>query len=339
MFAAIQNYFHTLAGRFGQGWNQFWFTPTDPLTLGVLRVLTGLLALYWVGTYSFDLDRFFGPQGMVSLEIVELARGAPERGWRFSYLDYLKTPEDLRAGHVAALVVLALFVFGCWTRVTSVLALAVVLSYFHRGPLVTSLVEPVLAFVIFYLCLGPAGAYCSVDRWWARRKARSRPAYERQAGAAPPKSWAATVSVRLVQVHVTLVYVMMGLGKLYGDVWWDGTAVWSLVAKPQSPLVDLTWLARHPYLVNAWTHAIVAFELGFAVLVWNRLARPLLLAVGLVMWCLLAPVTGLVTFSLMMAVANLAFVSPEALHAACSCCGGGRAGSTGSEQPKGRTPS
>jgi hypothetical protein len=50
------------------------------------------------------------------------------------------------------------------------------------------------------------------------------------------------------------------------------------------------------------------------VLVWKPLARPLLLALGVVVWASLALVTGDVTFAAAMCVASLAFVSPAVLR-------------------------
>src|SRR5205085_2642600 len=41
-----QGYWTTLAARFGEGWNRFWFTPSDPLSLGVLRIGIGLILFF-----------------------------------------------------------------------------------------------------------------------------------------------------------------------------------------------------------------------------------------------------------------------------------------------------
>ncbi|HZZ73705.1 MAG TPA: hypothetical protein VFE24_15750, partial [Pirellulales bacterium] len=49
-------------------------------------------------------------------------------------------------------------------------------------------------------------------------------------------------------------------------------------------------------------------------LIWNRLARPLLLALSVVMWGSLCLLTGDVLFSLIMIAAGLAFVSPRWLR-------------------------
>ena len=121
-------------------------------------------------------------------------------------------------------------------------------------------------------------------------------------------SVAANISVRMMQVHISALYLMMGLTKLAGETWWRGDAIWWLAASTESRLWDLTFLHRFPLLINFWTHAVVAFELLFAILIWNRLVRPLLLWIGLVMWLSLAMVTGQVSFCVMMLIANLCFV-------------------------------
>ncbi len=48
-------------------WKKFWFTPADPTLLGLLRLCTGLLAAYTIIGYTFDLQGFFGKDGLVSL--------------------------------------------------------------------------------------------------------------------------------------------------------------------------------------------------------------------------------------------------------------------------------
>ncbi len=116
----------------------------------------------------------------------------------------MPSSSELWAFHLLSLAVLVLFTIGFYTRVTSVLALVVVLSYAHRAIFLTSEFEAVLAFVLLYICLGSSGACLSVDSWRARKK---------QGVAAPPASYSATISLRLIQVHLTVVYVMMLLGQ------------------------------------------------------------------------------------------------------------------------------
>jgi hypothetical protein len=53
---------------------RFFFSPTDPTTLGFMRILTGLLLLYVHGAYSLDLKSFFGPDGWWGQESANIQR-------------------------------------------------------------------------------------------------------------------------------------------------------------------------------------------------------------------------------------------------------------------------
>jgi hypothetical protein len=314
-------YWSELTERFGAGWNRFWFEPSDPLPLCAMRPLVGLVAWLLVFSYTPDLVRLFGPEGLLPIELVNQLRG--DDWTSFSYFNHLHTPAELQMVHYVGLAVVGLFTVGLFTRVTAVLSLIVVLSYIHRAPMLTGQVEPIAAMLLAYLCLGPSGAYLSVDRWLKRRRTKSMAAGAAEDYLAVVPSMWATLAVRLVQVHLCVIYLMMGLAKLSGpnQTWWEGDSVWWLAARPGTRLVDLTdVLARHEYLVNAWTHLIPAFELAFPILVWNRLARPLLLVLAVPIWLSLALVSGLPLFCSLMLIGNLAFVSPAAWRA---CCGRG----------------
>ena len=236
------------------------------------------------------------------------------RGGSASYLDLFSSPGELMAIQVVGLAVLVLFTLGLWSRLTSILALVVILSDVHRGPMLTSQFEPVLTMVMCYLCLGPSGASWSLDRVLARRRATT--ALARAAVESCSPSWAATISIRLMQVHLALLMATMGGAKLFGATWWVGSAVWWLATRPESRLVDVTGLGE--YSINFWTHAIVAIELGFPILIWFPLLRPLVLALAALVWISLALLTGQITFALVMLVASLSYCSPGWLAAAAA---------------------
>ncbi len=303
MIASISRYFNLLAENFGRGWNRFWFTPSDPLPLAVIRLGTGAVALYCYLTLAPDLTRLFAPGGWLPLDVVRQIEGNSAM-YQWSYFNYFQGSNELWTVYILGGLVLAAFFAGWQTRVTAPLALVTVLSTVHRAPLISSQLEPLLTMVIMYLTLGPAGACLSVDAW---RKSRASSSTADQPGQRT-SSLGAGVVTRLLQVHLAMLYACMGLSKLFAESWWSGSAAWSLITRSESRLADFTWLYSHPFVVNSWTHAIVLFEIGFAILIWNRLARPLLLALAMAMWCSVTLLTGQLTFLAMMLTANLAFV-------------------------------
>jgi predicted DCC family thiol-disulfide oxidoreductase YuxK len=102
---------------------------------------------------------------------------------------------------------------------------------------------------------------------------------------------------------------MAGLAKLRGDAWWNGFAVWGVLAAGEFRRFNLTWLAAFPMLLNAMTLGGLAFELGYPVLIWIRRLRPILLGFALLLHLGIDLALGLTEFGLTMLAGNLAFVS------------------------------
>lgn len=301
MGAAVQNYFSELVAATGDCWNRFWFTPTDRRPLDGLRIFAGCISLYLLATLAPDLGFYFGENGILPVESVYQMEGELKS---LSYLDYFTSTQELLIIHILGMVVVGLFTFGILTPITSVGALIVMLSTVHRAPMITSLVEPVITMLLFYICVGPAGPIAGVVRLFTQRSNEQ------------VSTWA-TVALRLIQVHLVLLYAMMGLSKLMSEAWWNGTGSWWLMARPESRLIDLTGIADFTvgttaigiYLINFWTHLVVIFELAFAVLVWNRLLRPLLLGWSVVHWIGIGIVLGQPLLAVTMIGANIAFLS------------------------------
>ncbi len=301
MIARTKDYFSRLSHGFGEGWTNFWFVPSDPATVSAIRLLTGVVLVYLHATLSFDLVAFFGPQGL--LPVIDIASLEANT---FSYLNYATSATELWIMHLAGLVVLLLFAAGLWTRVTTVLALIVFLSVVHRAPMITGRTEVVIAMVLLYLCFAPCGARFSLDR--------RRLAGKTNAVSLVP-STTATIATRLIQIHLALLVAMMAFSQLSSEIWWGGTGLWFLMTREQSRLIDFTSWGGSPLLIDFLTHAFIAFEVAFPILVWFPLLRPLMLGLAVVMWGGLALVTGDVTFGLMMLIASVAFVSPAAILA------------------------
>jgi hypothetical protein len=307
-----------IPGHFGHAWTSFWFTPSDPIVLSLLRVLVGLVALWWYLSLLANLQEWFGPEGIFPLSIaLDSRRNATgDPAFAFSLLDYVSSISQLWLVYGLGLAAIVMMLCGIFSRISTIAALIFVLSFVQRAPMLSRPVDNILAMLMFYLCLGPSGACFSVDSCLRHRK---------QNVAAITLSSAATVAIRVMQVHLALVYAAMAISQLQGDKWWQGTAIWWLMARPESRLVDLTGLSSmgmaFEYLVNLLTYAIVLYELCFAVLIWNPVARPILLLLGIFVWGGLALIGGSVSFCVLMFVATLAFLRPETLRSWCARCG------------------
>lgn len=218
--------------------------------------------------------------------------------------------------HLFCLGVLALFTCGAMTRVTSILALLITISYAHRAMLANYGLDQINTVLIFYLTLSRCGDAYSVDRLWFRfRKARRQLALGTVSQISPPSPhWTNNLATRLLQFHYCVIYFMAGISKLQGESWWAGEAVWRTAANYEYQSADLTWLAHVPWLVNLVTHGTILWEISFCFLVWNPLLRPLILLCGVAMHLGIGGFLGMWTFGSAMIFGYLAFVSPAVIQ-------------------------
>jgi hypothetical protein len=280
---------------FGQAWLRFWFAPAEPRPLAVVRILTGLLGLLLAASYAADLERWFGPDGMLPVEAVADWGSRPTS----SLFSLTTAPAVLWALFGTLLLALVAVMVGLASQAACLVAAVLWASLLQRGPMLAGPADDCLSVLLWCLAVGPCGAYWSLDRLMADR--RGLP----PAGESP---WA-RVSLGLLRVHATAITGAVLLAQLKGDVWWDGTAAWWLADRP-SQFLDLTGLFRRSeYLMNLTTHAIVLFELAFAVGLWVNVTRRPLARLGLFAW----PVVGLLVGEPYWGAAMAIFCVPEAV--------------------------
>ncbi len=289
-------------------WDRFWFTSVDPATLATIRICSGLMLLYTHLVWSFDLSSFYGPQGWIPADLVqktwESQGGANHYFWsHFLAIDSLSL---LWLAHGVALLVFLFLTLGLFSRVAAVMAFLFTVSYMHRATGALFGLDQINVMLTMYLLIGPCGARFSVDAW-----RRTSSATRDRVDDRPLKSIAANIAIRLIQIHMCVIYFFAGARKLLGASWWDGSAMWLSIANSEYQTVDLTWMASLPVLLALITHIIVLFELSYCVLIWNRLTRPIVLLTAVLMHLGIATCLGMATFGLAMLIGNLAFIAPH----------------------------
>ena len=275
-------------------WTTFWFTPSDPALLGILRILTGTLLTWSSVIWLCDQEGFFGQNGWQSAGNVWRLNDQP---WHWSWYFVAQTPT---AGWLlAALSVLAALSLsvGFFTRTAACIAFAGYISAVNRAPLNTFGFDDALGIMLVPMVIGSAGARFSVDSIF--KKIRPIPNIE------------TTIAMRLIQVHLCIIYFFSGCGKLLGASWWEGTALWGAVANIQYRTIDLTLLAWHPLLVNALTLCALFWEISYVALIWPRLTRPIFLVTAVFVHLGIGLTMGMMEFGIAMLIANMAFLPPH----------------------------
>ena len=291
----VKAFFHS----WSVAWNRFWFCPQDPVVLGMMRIMVGCIVFYCHLVWTFELTTFLGPDGLLPPEYRELFFG---NSFAWSHLDWFLTPTALVTVHMIGLIVVATFTIGRWTRWSAIATALLVISYANRGTGALFGLDQINALLCIYLAIGNSGGAFSVDDWLAKR---------RGAGEGNRRDTSTRIATRLIQIHMCIVYLFAAIGKLQGDTWFNGEAVWGALASYEYQTLDMTWLSQYMWLVAIMTLSSLAWELSYAALVWPKLTRPIVLALAIPVHLGIGMCMGMMTFGLIMLVGNFAFVDPK----------------------------
>ncbi len=305
MTRLIGQYVRGLLHATTDGWNRFWFRPSDPATLCVIRVLAGSMLFYTHLIWALNSNAFFGTNSWLSPKAIGRMQ---DGGFAWSHLYLIESAMGLSLAHAAALVVFAMLTVGLCTRTVSVLAFLITVAYANRVPGAMFGLDQINGLLAMYLMVGPSGARYSLDRLLANRRAETRPRDVQP-------SVCANIAIRLMQFHLCVIYLFAGLSKLQGPTWWSGVAFWGGIANLEYQSLDVTWLVKWPLVINLLTHICVAWEISYCALIWNRWTRPIMLLLAIPVHLGIAFCMGMMTFGTVMLIANVAFVSPLLMSA------------------------
>lgn len=239
--------------------NEGLFGFVSPVTMGVMRMVTGTLALVNFLMLSIDFEAWFTDKGFTpAWHATRWADSVPR-------LNLLEGVTDSRVTFVFFVLacVAALFTaIGLWSRVSSIALFVLIATFHHRNPMILHSGDTLLRQMAFIVMLSPSGAACSVDRLVGLWKGTA------SLIPAMVSAW----PQRLMQFQVTVVYFTTVWHKWTGTDWQNGTATWFV---PQLHEFDRfpapAFMDQQP-MVAITTYGTLLVELGIAFLAY---AKPL----------------------------------------------------------------
>jgi vitamin K-dependent gamma-carboxylase-like protein len=283
------------SSRLQTGIDAFLEEPDAPRALAILRIATAGFALLQAALWYPDWLSFFGPDGWMQWEISRVLND----GWTLhiaqvhAVLKHLGLAPEQTVSvfywfYVAS--ILGLLV-GWHTRVWAVLAC--LCHYVIMGSLAAFVygVDIFLQMALFYLMVMPASRAWSLD---ARQGRVTRAA-----------TWHTGLSLRVLQVHLCLVYLSAGVEKLLSPEWWNGNVIWRSLVQPDFRQLDFTWLARHPWMPISLSWFTMILESGYWAAMWVPRLRVLWLAGIVALHVGIGLFLGLRLFGLIMIVLSV----------------------------------
>ena len=288
-----------------RGWDRFWFTPTLPHTLAVIRIACGGMLAYIHVIWASLIGDFLGEYAWIDQATIH---NLHRNDWVWSWLFYVESPTILWAHQLVAILASLLMMLGLFTRVAIPVALWMTLMVCHRMTGALFGLDQVVVMLATYLVWARSGSVFSLDAWLRDRRGVSfwRPTAE------PAVS--NNIATRLIQLHLCVIYLFGGLSKMRGEMWWDGSALWYAAVSYEYQTLDLTWLGHFPWIIALLSGVTIFWETFYPAIVWPRATRPVALALAVFVHGGIAVALGMITFGTIMIVANFSFISPQTVQ-------------------------
>ncbi|MGZ3772068.1 MAG: HTTM domain-containing protein [Pseudobdellovibrionaceae bacterium] len=279
-------------------WEHFWFAPQNLLGLAFMRVLLCGTMVYLYSARLLNLSYYNDGSWMprsLALEVMpEIYR--PLFLWAF-------WPDSLNlVMHSLLVVLLVLLTIGIGGRWLMWMAWIIDMGFIQRNYSVNFGADIIGALFLFYMSFTQSCERLSVVNLFRRKKEFKN------------SDILSSVMIRMMQVQISVIYAYTGFEKLKGASWWDGTALWSVMANPQMTTMDFSFLRVVPWIIPVVAYLTIAFEIYFPLAVaWPKM-RNAWLILGVLFHASIAICMGLAPFATMMVSTYFLFLDSSILE-------------------------
>ena len=275
----------------------FFTKPVGGETLGLFRIFVSGFALIQFIVLLPDWMWLYGPKGLLPWEITDAlsTTNTPTLSGASKLLSTLGISVNGTVYTIAGIYFVSLIglLIGYKTRIVAIAAWLTHLTINTTGHFTAYGVETFTHISLFYCMVLPVGIKWSVDA--NRRDVRDR-----------VSTYLITLSVRVIQLHLCIMYFASGMEKAMGSQWWNGEAIWIALQQDQFHQFNTNWMASVPIIpkIICWGTLIVETLYPIGML-WSKSKKFWL--IGIVSMHLgIAIFLGLYLFGGLMMLLNIA---------------------------------
>ncbi len=267
--------------------------------LGFLRIAIALFALLHFLSIQADFDLLFSYNGLVQPDILNARHSAPVptifdihtalvKIW--PAITYNNVLYFFRYFYIASLLLLSA---GLFTRFSALFALLTQLILINSIHFYQYGADSFSTILLFYCFLFPVGKVWSLDNIIFKNKK-------------VPSADTRIICLRLLQIHICIVYFIGGFEKVLGFNWHNGEALWKALSNHNTRgLIQLDFLKNTPvFFLMGW--ATILTEMLYPVFINIQKTRRLWLCLTIGLHLGIAIFLGLFFFSTIMIIFNLA---------------------------------
>lgn len=275
-------------------WDSFWFSERSLYLLGLFRiVLCSVLAfMYW--SRQFDVDLYFTENGILPRQ---LALEIFPEFMRPPYLLALWPDSLAPTFHLLLVSGLLLLAFGVGGRFLNILVWLLHIAFLQRNYSIAFGADLIGGIFLFLMSGTQSCARFSILNLISYKEIKS--------------DLFTNVFFRLIQIQLSIIYFYTGIEKLKGMPWWDGTALWTVLANPQMVIADLTWVKDFTFFIIFMTYATILFEIYFPVFILFKNTRKYILSFGVLFHSGIGLLVALWNFALIMMAPYILFLDEK----------------------------
>ena len=280
-------------------WDQFWFADRSLLNLAIFRIIlmTALGSLY-LGRL-FDVAQYYTDYGLVPKS---LALQIYPEFYRPSFL--IASWPDTWVFPLHLFLVIGAFILaaGIGGRLLNAVLWILHIAFLQRN-YALAFGGDLIGGILLMLMIGTQScARLSIANLFRKKNSHKK-----------VSDIFSNLFYRLIQVQLAVIYVWTGFEKLKGVSWWDGTALWTVLANPQMVVVDMTWTKHIPLVVVGLSMLTVFFEIYFPFLIANKFTKNISLIFGVLFHLGIASLVAIWGFSFIMLSPYILFLEDEKL--------------------------
>lgn len=288
--------------------SNFITAPASPRPLAVLRIAVASVLLLQAISIADSIQDLYGERAIVQWSTIPtihdgpgLIPSTPRIQWVAEKLLPLGVSVEttVRGMFLAYVLSLSCLAIGWRSNIVGGIAWITHLSMNHSGFATIYGVDQFANIALFYCMWMPVGNALSVDSQSGRVSNEA--------------TTTSRISLRIFQIHLSIVYLATGLEKAAGEQWWNGEAIWRATNLPEMAQFDFTWLAQWPMLATAMCLGTLFVEVFYPLFIWPTKTRKLATLVTISLHVGIALSLGLLSFSALMAAFTFSafFISAE----------------------------
>lgn len=280
------------------GWNDFFYSKTDGEALCLFRIFFGIFlfingislipdfhAWYGVGSDSFlPIRDSFDLYSDFRINLFKVFSPTEVAAW-FILLSYVVSSFMLMVGFK--------------TRAASIICFITLTSLQNRNYTILNSGDTVMRCMLFLMMFTPSQVMYSVDSWLKQRRGER---YDTEVS---------YLSIRLLQLQFTLVYLATTLFKFKGLDWVDGTAIYYTARLENFQRIPLPILFDYAILVKTLTWGTLFIEFAMGTLIWVKELRKWVLLLGITLHIGIEVTMSIGIFEWVMMCSYLLFLEKE----------------------------